>query len=312
MSALSYTLALIVMALLTMHSALASVDTVTKIVRVGPHPERIHVSRPTPTTWGVGERLCVMRAEHKLACGKVVRLDERSVLVALDYHELEAVRRNVKNAEGDWHVELTFRPIPLKRGTLAHRVGAGDVPISIGTQERKLASAEPATEIKSDTPAETPEEPSGPRARLDPRAMNAISAGMNFIFPTLHLRHMVTPHFSSGLMGAYLTYPVGDATIRGPGGFLSFSYYRDGPLSGLWVELAVGGYDLRAVLGDQIESFTAISASLIGGWRWRWRSGVTFGLGIGGQAIVGTKPALLASNPPTVLPSLMMDFGFAF
>lgn len=279
-----------------------------KVVGVGPHPDRILVARPTETAWAIGEKLCVTRRGKRLACGKVVRLDPDAALVALYYRDVEAIPTRKHGENGDWMVQVDFKPVKLPLGSGVERAGFGESAAPKGAPDAKAAAArEPASAPSSSLAAAT-----DPEERIEVDRWNAVTAGMHFIFPTVHFRHMVTPHFASGIQGSYLTYPVGSATLSGLGGLLSFSYFRDGPLSGLWVEVAAGAYDLSVSLGAQEESTTTFSATLAAGWRWRWRSGLTYGLGIGAQALLGSRTALLTEPIPALLPLLVMDFGFSF
>lgn len=142
--------------------------------------------------------------------------------------------------------------------------------------------------------------------------LTSIDAGLNFLFPTAHLQQTITRNFVSGLMPSFVSLPVDTGNINGYGLYLTFSYFSDRPFAGLWLQSAIGFFDLQATEGTLKDDFTAFTSMATLGWRWLWESGLNIGLAGGIQYLFSPTAKQVSFALPKALPSIQLAIGYAF
>ncbi len=142
-------------------------------------------------------------------------------------------------------------------------------------------------------------------------AHSNLSLGINYIFPQLHFEYKMSEHFSLGINSLLVNYQTSIGNnLKGYGGLLTLNFYSSELFDGIWMQTALGIFQMNASNSISTEQLTLPGGSVLLGWHWKWDSGLNFGLGAGGQYILNAKPSNFDLGFSGFWPAAVLEIGF--
>jgi len=241
--------------------------------------------------WKPGDALCVQRRGYEIACGKVRQANELAALVEIMQKSEAAivVGESVREA-GAGNSEALQKP-PVLAATPPNAPAA----LAEGEDDER----DPAAQIEVSQ-------------MVGPPKMGNVLAGANYVFPGARYEQALGQHWSIGAGALLVAYPVAGGTLKGTGITGNISYYEAGWFRGLWLYAGAGMLNLKAALNGVEEPLSTLLLSGASGWRFQWENGLNFGFAVGLNYLTKVQTPSVPLDTSRLLPSVVIDFGFAF
>jgi hypothetical protein len=286
---------------------LRAVAIAPEVVHVYPNRPWVAVTHDEQTPWERGDQLCLYREgmEGEGACGEILFVNQRVAIAKLTSYQ-NSHQKKEGSSKSETYVEISFNMYSPELGDTARLTGR-DPKRAIEELARNLASqknfgGESLVKVKKPEWKKPPETP----------PTSVASLGLNFTSFFMQYQQTITVHSAIGVRGIYLNQNIGEGNAKGIGGFITYDYYSEEDMKGVWVEGALGLYRLRATNGGTGSDFYAPCLNSTIGWRLVWRDHLTFGFGIGVQYLLASNFRQLGMDFTGILPSVIFDFGLHF
>lgn len=267
-----------------------------------------------------GDKICFYRQAIEIACGLVITTSPFDATVKLaGLGEQINTKKTEKNSDTESYVELVFEKIEVLKSDRPVFKGAAEKTSADITNNtlleglvelrRSVASTRDNLYGKEDLMIETERRILDYDSNFDHHLMSNITAGVNYIFPTVSYQQSLFDNIVLGLTPTLVNTPSGNGTVTGFGMYVSMNHYGIEAFHGDWIQLGAGFMKLSSGTAD----WTTPAIMATAGWRWYWEGGLNFGLGLGMQYMLTSKPPE-ASNVDFsgLLPALILDLGYAF
>ncbi len=233
----------------------------------------------------LNEVVCVKQTQTSIACGKVRSASVLSVTIEL--LKTFPIHRFSSQLKTLFHFELG-------QEIKAHSLLEVRAPTEISRKRLAPNSSHSSASQRSNTKLKNKKEP-----------LMLFAVGIDYLFPFLKYQFLISPKISGGVLTSILNNPLPNGTsFNAYSALLTFNYYEDGHFAGLWAEMGAGTILSNVRSGETTQIKPSVMAHL--GYRWRWKSGPTFGFAAGAQYI------FKETEFSGLLPSISVDFGFAF
>jgi len=242
---------------------------------VGKDPSHVAVTQSQDTrTFLPRDYLCVWRGDEEIACGIVLRVLPRGVLVKLDFQKA--------------------------------RVGRGDRVHFAGGRYPAVASRADEAVIE-DTRKTRPR-------RKYPFDLSLGGVGsLGYQLPFGHFQGMVATGWALGMQGQLLSRPIGNDRLKVFSGLLTLNYYGSTYYRGLWVQGGVGvAYFKGELASGSTQTATTLVGLATLGARFGLVGSLNIGLAGGAQYLAKPKGFNLAFEFPDWQPVAVVDIGWNF
>lgn len=275
----------------------------SEVISINHKDRTLKITHDNSSPWSIDDSVCVTQDQKDVACGIVVATDPELATVQITSQNEDINTENASDSEGNY-VQLTFHFPEPQKGDSVRLVdkspsgGIRDIASALKSNQ-EFGGDKLNTKVYDHLKANAPFLPE-----------SNLTAGFNFIFPTIEYQQTISAHSAIGVMPIFMNYSVSDGSLKGTGCFINYHFYSEGSLLGYWGKAGLGIYGLNYSYAGKEDSNVSPAISVMVGKRLFKNDHLNFGFGAGGQYVFASTNTGLDFNG--FIPSLVIDVGFAF
>lgn len=279
-----------------------------RVLRIGSSQTNIAVSHPDTAPWILRDRVCVVQLRSTIACGRVMKVTTKGVIVKLDAPSADVIAGDSVVAESQ--TMGGGAGAPASGNLAANSRGEPQTSQQVPRVENHVRRPSQITPPKAQLLDSVRKHPQSDDFNFNLSAGTSIS--FSFFYPTVNFQYAFAPEWAIGLMPMGLFAGATGASLTGFGGYATLNYYSQKYFRGLWVQGGLGSLYFTVTGPTVSESANALAAIGTVGWRGYWDLGLNIGVGAGVQYIQNPAFTTITVESAGVLPLVILDVGINF
>lgn len=303
-------------------SVICYADVPSYVIRTDPQKKYITISQNFVDPWGYEDEACITREGHDIACGLIKFSDPDSAILLIN-HRVQKVDKKQEAVGEKTFIELNLTyEVPRENDTV--RLVVKNPKIALRSTLREIATNNPFN--TEPLPVSQPEAESTEKSKIeemrklkskiywddDIDPVSAISLGIDYAWPFVEYTQSVTNTSAMTIRAVKMNYPVSDGFLDGIGGFITYNYYPQRPLRGVWFQLGTGVYSMNVERGKSTGATWTASLISTAGYRLVWKETLSFGFAGGVEYLPNINMGTVKLDFSGFLPSFMLSAGYFF